>query len=112
MSLLDPKSQEEILKKLDAITARLPNDMGEFPIDRHLREIRDEIRMGLAGIKQLLWERRNGSGRDGVIPGLNRVEDRVDGVYRLGWALLIAWVLGFGGIFWAITKDWISRVPQ
>lgn len=103
------KPPDEIIALLERIERRLPDDMAEFPIDRHLREIRDQIQELAKTMNSLFYVRRNGSGRDGIVPGLNRVEDRVDSIMRMLWIMLVAFVLGVGGIFVQLLSERMAR---
>lgn len=98
--------QQEILDALISIRSRLPDPEGEFPIDRHLREIRDELKE----FNQLFWVRRNG--RDGIVAGLNRAEDRIGTILRIFQAAAIAFALAAGGLLVTMMIDYASKVKH
>jgi chemotaxis regulatin CheY-phosphate phosphatase CheZ len=102
-------ARHEILDRLGRIERRLPDSEGEFPIDRHLREIRDRISDGFIQIDEIFYKKRNG-GRDVVVTGLNRVEDRVNTVMKILLAMFTAFVLGTGGILFMVLAEKVVSI--
>lgn len=96
---------EQVLLHLARIERRLPGPEGEFPIDRHLREIRDNMSELREQMNNLFYIRRNGSGRDGLVPGLNRVEDRVDTILRVLSILGVSFLLAGGALLVTILVE-------
>lgn len=98
-------THKELMDHLARIELRLPDPEGEFPVDRHLREIRDQLKEMAGKMNDLFYIRRNGSGRDGLVPGLNRVEDRVSTIMKMLWIILVAFTLGVGGLFMQMIAE-------
>lgn len=100
----------DFVRALARIETRLPNDLAEYPIDRHLREIRDELK----AVNTLLFVKRNGG--TAVVPGLARLEERAEDQDRIQSSIVrgLWWIagmilVGFGALFWAMAQEYIRR---